>query len=86
MRGLMMGGWFVATAIGNKLTAIGRLWDPWYHSSFWLLCSLLALVPRGRPAPAPPVRSSAHARRLSRADPDGGHSRYCIHEIRSERF
>ena len=25
MRGLMMGGWFVATAIGNKLTAIGRL-------------------------------------------------------------
>jgi POT family proton-dependent oligopeptide transporter len=44
MRGLMMGGWFVATAIGNKLTAIGRLWDPWYHSSFWLLCSLSALT------------------------------------------
>jgi POT family proton-dependent oligopeptide transporter len=43
MRGLMMGGWFVATAIGNKLTAIGRLWDPWYHSSFWLLCCLSAL-------------------------------------------
>jgi POT family proton-dependent oligopeptide transporter len=44
MRGLMMGGWFVATAIGNKLTAIGRLWDPWYHSSFWLLCSVSALT------------------------------------------
>ncbi|MGA2703974.1 MAG: peptide MFS transporter [Isosphaeraceae bacterium] len=44
MRGLMMGGWFVATAIGNKLTAIGRLWDPWCHSSFWLLCSLSALT------------------------------------------
>ncbi len=44
MRGLMMGGWFVATAIGNKLTAIGLLWTVWYHSSFWLLCSLSALV------------------------------------------
>ena len=41
MRGLMMGGWFVATAIGNKLTVIGMLWTKWYHSSFWLLCSLL---------------------------------------------
>ncbi len=44
MRGLMMGGWFVATAIGNKLTAIGLLWTKWYHSSFWLLCSLCALA------------------------------------------
>jgi POT family proton-dependent oligopeptide transporter len=43
MRGVMMGGWFVATAIGNKLTYIGVLWTKWYHSSFWLLCSLLAL-------------------------------------------
>jgi POT family proton-dependent oligopeptide transporter len=43
MRGLMMGGWFVATAIGNKLTVIGVNWTEWYHSSFWLLCSLLAL-------------------------------------------
>ena len=40
MRGLMMGGWFVATAIGNKLTMIGLLWTRWYHSSFWLLCSV----------------------------------------------
>jgi proton-dependent oligopeptide transporter, POT family len=44
MRGLMMGGWFLATAIGNKLTVIGTLWKIWYHSSFWLLCSLSALV------------------------------------------
>ena len=44
MRGLMMGGWFLATAIGNKLTAIGLLWTVWYHSSFWLLCSCSALV------------------------------------------
>jgi proton-dependent oligopeptide transporter, POT family len=43
MRGLMMGGWFVATSIGNKLTVIGILWTKWYHSSFWLLCSLSAL-------------------------------------------
>jgi POT family proton-dependent oligopeptide transporter len=39
MRGIMMGGWFVATAIGNKLTQIGQLWDDMPHSSFWLLLS-----------------------------------------------
>ena len=38
-RGVMMGGWFMATAIGNKLTQIGELWDDWLHSSFWLLLS-----------------------------------------------
>jgi POT family proton-dependent oligopeptide transporter len=43
MRGLMMGGWFVATAIGNKLTMIGVLWTEWSHSSFWLLLSGLSL-------------------------------------------
>jgi POT family proton-dependent oligopeptide transporter len=43
MRGLMMGGWFVATAIGNKLTVIGTYWTQWYHSSFWLFCAMLAL-------------------------------------------
>jgi proton-dependent oligopeptide transporter, POT family len=42
-KGMMMGGWFVATAIGNKLTMIGLLWTRWYHSSFWLLCASLAL-------------------------------------------
>ena len=40
----MMGGWFLATAIGNKLTQIGVLWDQWLHSSFWLLLSVLSLV------------------------------------------
>jgi POT family proton-dependent oligopeptide transporter len=44
MRGLMMGGWFVATAIGNKLTAIGKLWDRWSHSSFFVLLGTLAFV------------------------------------------
>ena len=50
MRGLMMGGWFVATAIGNKLTVIGLLWTKWYHSSFWLLCSSLGAGDGARPA------------------------------------
>ena len=44
IRGLMMGGWFVATAIGNKLTMIGRLWDTWPHSQFWMLLSSFAFV------------------------------------------
>jgi POT family proton-dependent oligopeptide transporter len=39
LRGIMMGGWFVATAIGNKLTQIGQHWDDMPHSSFWLLLS-----------------------------------------------
>jgi len=43
LRGIMMGGWFVATAIGNKLTQIGQLWDDMPHSSFWLLLSGCAL-------------------------------------------
>ncbi len=44
MRGLMMGGWFLATAIGNKLTAIGKLWDRWSHSDFFVLLGSMALV------------------------------------------
>src|SRR5262245_7777736 len=44
MRGIMMGGWFVATAIGNKLTQIGQLWDDMPHSTFWLLLSGCAVV------------------------------------------
>jgi len=42
-RGVMMGGWFVATAIGNKLTQIGQLWDDWLHSTFWLMLSAAAI-------------------------------------------
>jgi POT family proton-dependent oligopeptide transporter len=44
MRGLMMGGWFVATAMGNKLTQIGELWDDWLHSTFWIFLSACAIV------------------------------------------
>jgi POT family proton-dependent oligopeptide transporter len=44
LRGVMMGGWFVATAIGNKLTAIGVFWDEWLHSTFFAVLGTCALV------------------------------------------
>jgi MFS family permease len=44
MRGLMMGGWFLATAIGNKLTAIGAYWDVWSHAQFFLVLAMMAFV------------------------------------------
>lgn len=44
MRGLLMGGWFVATAIGNKLTMIGIYWSIWYQSSFFIILGSMALV------------------------------------------
>jgi dipeptide/tripeptide permease len=44
MRGLMMGGWFAATAIGNKLTGIAEYWDLWSHSFFFLIIASLAFV------------------------------------------
>ena len=42
-RGLLMGGWFVATAIGNKLTQIGVFWDIWLQSTFFLVLASMAL-------------------------------------------
>jgi POT family proton-dependent oligopeptide transporter len=44
MRGLLMGGWFVATAIGNKLTMIGVYWDQWWQSTFFAVLGACALV------------------------------------------
>jgi POT family proton-dependent oligopeptide transporter len=44
LRGMMMGGWFVATGIGNKLTQIAVFWTEWKHSTFWLVLSGLALM------------------------------------------
>jgi hypothetical protein len=38
-----MGGWFVATAIGSKLTAISVYWEIWKQSSFFVVLSLMAL-------------------------------------------
>ncbi|MGH7753957.1 MAG: hypothetical protein ACREN5_14200, partial [Gemmatimonadales bacterium] len=43
-RGIMMGGWFVATAIGNKLTAIGVFWDDWLHSTFFAVLGTCAIL------------------------------------------
>ena len=43
MRGLLMGGWFVATAIGNKLTMIGIYWSIWYQSSFFIVLGAMAV-------------------------------------------
>jgi POT family proton-dependent oligopeptide transporter len=40
MRGVMMGGWFVATALGGKLTAIGVYWSVWEHSTFFALLDI----------------------------------------------
>lgn len=42
-RGMLMGGWFVATAIGNKLTMIGVYWDIWLQSTFFLVLASAAL-------------------------------------------
>ncbi len=42
-RGLLMGGWFVATAIGNKLTMIGIYWSIWYQSSFFIVLGAMAV-------------------------------------------
>ena len=39
-----MGGWFFATAMGNKLTQIAVFWTEWKHSTFWIVLSGLALV------------------------------------------
>jgi len=44
MRGLMMGGWFAATAIGNKLTGVAGYWDLWSHSFFFILLAGMALA------------------------------------------
>ncbi len=43
LRGMMMGGWFVATAIGNKLTAIGVYWTEWSHSTFFAVLGLMCI-------------------------------------------
>lgn len=44
MRGMMMGGWFVATAVGNKLTAIGVYWTRWPHSVFFAMLGLMCVA------------------------------------------
>ncbi len=47
LRGMMMGGWFVATAVGNKLTAIGVYWTRWPHSAFFAVLGLMCVAVAG---------------------------------------
>lgn len=47
LRGMMMGGWFVATAVGNKFTAIGVYWMRWPHSLFFALLGLMCVAVAG---------------------------------------
>ncbi|HYP25926.1 MAG TPA: peptide MFS transporter [Blastocatellia bacterium] len=43
IRGLMMGGWFVATSIGNYLVGtIGVKWTDWSHSKFFLVVAIMS--------------------------------------------
>jgi len=42
--GVMMGGWFAATAIGNKLTMIGVYWEVWPHSTFFFTLGACAVA------------------------------------------
>jgi POT family proton-dependent oligopeptide transporter len=49
MRGLMMGGWFAATSIGNYLVGtIGVKWTVWSHSKFFfvvaVMCAAVGLI------------------------------------------
>jgi POT family proton-dependent oligopeptide transporter len=44
LRGLMMGGWFLATSLGGTLTRIGVYYDHWLQSSFFAVLSLMALI------------------------------------------
>ena len=44
IRGMMMGGWFAATAIGNYLCGfIGGWWDKMPHSSFFMIMVIASL-------------------------------------------
>ncbi|MCL5037998.1 MAG: peptide MFS transporter [Chloroflexi bacterium] len=43
LRGMMMGLWFASTAIGNKLSVIGKYWEVWSHSKFFFILATLSL-------------------------------------------
>jgi POT family proton-dependent oligopeptide transporter len=44
IRGMMMGGWFAATAIGNYLSGlVGSLWDNLLHSTFFIILIITSL-------------------------------------------
>lgn len=44
IRGMMMGGWFAATAIGNYLSGlVGSFWDDLLHSTFFIILIVSSL-------------------------------------------
>ncbi|MBM3464934.1 MAG: peptide MFS transporter, partial [Armatimonadetes bacterium] len=48
MRSLMMGGWFLSTAVGNKLSGIfGELYTEWDHKRFYALLIVCVLAAAG---------------------------------------
>jgi POT family proton-dependent oligopeptide transporter len=45
MTSMLMGVWFIATAVGNYLAGfLGRFWAPWKHSAFFSLLVVSSLV------------------------------------------
>ena len=48
MKGLLMGGWFGATAVGNYLAGfVGRFyqeWELWQFFSLLIVCALVAAL------------------------------------------
>ncbi|MBL8632194.1 MAG: peptide MFS transporter [Myxococcales bacterium] len=45
MTAMLMGVWFIATAVGNYLSGfIGRFWKPWKHSEFFMLLVVTSLL------------------------------------------
>lgn len=45
MTAMLMGVWFIATAVGNYLSGfIGRFWRPWKHSEFFMLLVVTSLL------------------------------------------
>ncbi|HND08969.1 MAG TPA: peptide MFS transporter [Pseudomonadota bacterium] len=49
MTAMLMGVWFIATAIGNKLSGYlpARFWDRWSHAKFFTLLVITSLVAAG---------------------------------------
>jgi POT family proton-dependent oligopeptide transporter len=48
MKGLMMGGWFVASAIGSYLSGfVGRFYQEWQLWQFFLLLLVTSLISAG---------------------------------------
>src|SRR6185436_15641573 len=49
LTGLMMGGWFLSTSIGNKMSGmLASLWDGYEHkANFFLVNFVLALITAG---------------------------------------